>query len=358
MTNELIGIKGIGTYFPKKTEDAHYIAEETGIPQDVIEKKFGVLKKTVPGPEDTASNMGLWAAKKAMQNAQINPEDLDLVIWNGAQHKDFPCWLASLDVAHRLGASNAWGFDMEAMCGSMMAGFETAKSLMRNNDEIKRVLLCSGYRNNDLISYQEPSSSFMFDIGASGAAVILEKGYNKNVILSSSFKGDGSFSRGCVVPVGGNDKWPLKEEDVNNYHFKIQGDPKAFKTKLGEKTLPNFFWVIRDSLRKSGYSQDDIDYLAILHFKRSAHDLILEELNISPEKTTYLDEYGHIGQNDQIISLEIGLNNNKIKDGDVIVMVGAGLGFVWASSVIQWGPWSFKEHSREFISKIPYKGRE
>lgn len=337
MTNELIGIKGIGTYFPKKTEDAHYIAEETGIPQDVIEKKFGVLKKTVPGPEDTASNMGLWAAKKAMQNAQINPEDLDLVIWNGAQHKDFPCWLASLDVAHRLGASNAWGFDMEAMCGSMMAGFETAKSLMRNNDEIKRVLLCSGYRNNDLISYQEPSSSFMFDIGASGAAVILEKGYNKNVILSSSFKGDGSFSRGCVVPVGGNDKWPLKEEDVNNYHFKIQGDPKAFKTKLGEKTLPNFFWVIRDSLRKSGYSQEDIDYLAILHFKRSAHDLILEELNISPEKTTYLDEYGHIGQNDQIISLEIGLNNNKIKDGDVIVMVGAGLGFVWASSVIQWG---------------------
>jgi len=343
MTNELIGIKGIGTYFPKKTEDAHYIAEETGIPQDVIEKKFGVLKKSVPGPEDTASNMGLWAAKKAIQNAQINPEDLDLLIWNGAQHKDFPCWLASLDVAHRLGASNAWGFDMEAMCGSMMAGFETAKSLMRNNDEIKRVLLCSGYRNNDLISYQEPSSSFMFDIGASGAAVILEKGYNKNVILSSSFKGDGSFSRGCVVPVGGNDKWPMKEEDISNYHFKIQGDPKAFKTKLGEKTLPNFFWVIRDSLRKSGYSQEDIDYLAILHFKRSAHDLILEELNISPEKTTYLDEYGHIGQNDQIISLEIGLKNNKIKDGDVIVMVGAGLGFVWASSVIQWGFYKGRE---------------
>ena len=337
MTNELIGIRGIGTYFPKNTEDARFIAEATDIPQDVIEKKFGVLKKTVPGPEDTASNMGLWAAKKAILSAEINPGDIDLVIWNGAQHKDFPCWLASLDVAHRLGASNAWGFDMEAMCGSMMAGFETAKSLMRNNDELKTVLLCSGYRNNDLISYQEPSSSFMFDIGASGAAVILEKGYNKNVILSSSFKGDGSFSRGCVVPVGGNDKWPMKEEDVSNYHFKIQGDPKAFKTKLGEKTLPNFFWVIRDSLRKSGYSQADIDYLAILHFKRSAHDLILEELNISPEKTTYLDEYGHIGQNDQIISLELGLKNNKVKDGDVIVMVGAGLGFVWASSVIQWG---------------------
>ena len=337
MSDELIGIKGFGTYFPQKTENSQYIAEQSNIPRDVVENKFGVIKKTVPGPEDTASNMGLWASQKALMNAGIDAKSIDLVIWNGAQHKDFPCWLASLDVAHRLGAINAWGFDMEAMCGSMMAGFETAKSLMRNNDEIKRVLLCSGYRNNDLISYKEPSTSFMFDIGASGAAVILEKGYDKNVILASSFKGDGSFSRGCVVPVGGNNRWPLQKDDVEQFHFKIQGDPKAFKTKLGEKTLPNFFWVIRDALKKSGYSQEDINYLAILHFKRSAHDLILTELGLNDEQTTYLDKYGHIGQNDQIISLEEGLKNNKIKDGDIVVMVGAGLGFVWASSVIQWG---------------------
>lgn len=337
MSDELIGIRGIGTYFPEKIETAQFIADETGIPVDVIEKKFGVLKKTVPGPNDTASNMALKASERAIKEAGIKPEQIDLVIWNGAQHKDFPCWLASLDVAYRLQANNAWGFDMEAMCGSMMAGFETAKSLMRNNDDLKTVLLCSGYRNNDLISYKEPSSSFMFDIGASGAAVILEKGYNRNVILSSSFKGDGSFSRGCVVPVGGNDSWPMKEEDVKNYHFKIQGDPKAFKIRLGEKTLPNFFWVIRDALKKSGYSQENIDYLAILHFKQSAHDMIIEELNLTPEQTTYLNEYGHTGQNDQIISLEIGLKNGKVKDGDIVVMVGAGLGFVWASSVLQWG---------------------
>ena len=343
MSDELIGIRGIGTYFPKNIESAQDIAEQSNIPQDVIEKKFGVLKKTVPGPDDTASNMGWWASQKALMNANIDAKAIDLVIWNGAQHKDFPCWLASLDVAYRLGATNAWGFDMEAMCGSMMAGFETAKSLMRNNDEIKTVLLCSGYRNNDLISYKEPSTSFMFDIGASGAAVVLEKGYDKNVVLESSFKGDGSFSRGCVVPVGGNDQWPLKKDDVEHVHFKIQGDPKEFKTKLGEKTLPNFFWVIRDALRKSGYSQEDIDYLAILHFKRSAHDLILKELGLNDEQTTYLDEYGHIGQNDQIISLEEGLKNNKVKDGDVIVMVGAGLGFVWASSVIQWGQYKSGE---------------
>jgi len=339
MSEDIIGIKGIGTYFPDNVETAEDIAKKTEIPEEVIKEKFGVYQKTVPGPEDTASNMGLKAAKKALKDAGTNPSDIDLVVWNGAQHKDFPCWLASLDVAHRLGAENAWGFDMEAMCGSMMAGFETAKSLMRNNSDLKRVLLVSGYRNNDLISYDEPSTSFMYDIGASGSAVVLEKGLNENVILSSSFKGDGSFSRGCYVPVGGNDSWPMKPEDVDDFHFKVKGDVKAFKKKLGEKTLPNFFWVIRDSLKKSGYSQKDIDYLAILHFKRSAHDMIMEELELSPEQTTYLEQNGHTGQNDQIISMEQGLKDGKIKQGSLIVLVGAGLGFVWASSVVKWGPY-------------------
>lgn len=107
MSDELIGIKGFGTYFPQKTENSQYIAEQSNIPWDVVENKFGVIKKTVPGPEDTASNMGLWASQKALMNADIDAKSIDLVIWNGAQHKDFPCWLASLDVAHRLGAINA-----------------------------------------------------------------------------------------------------------------------------------------------------------------------------------------------------------------------------------------------------------
>jgi len=338
MLNEVIGIMGMGTYIPKTFVTAEEIAEKSGIPEKVIDEKFGVSRKPIPGPEDTASFMGIEASKKAIENAGIKPEEIDLIIWNGAQHKDYPCWLASLFVAYELGADNAWGFDMEAMCGSMMAGMQTAKSLMLTNDDVNTVLLVSGYRNGDLIDYDEPSSSFMFDIGACGAAMVMRKGYKRNVLMGSSFKGDGSFSIGCKVPVGGNKSWPMKEQDIENMHFKIDGDPKAFKTRLGEKTLPNFFAVIRESLQKSGYTQEDIDYLAILHFKKSAHLAVLEELNLSEDKTTYLQDYGHIGQNDQILSIELGLKEGKIKDGDVVVMVGAGLGFVWASSVVKWGP--------------------
>ena len=77
----------------------------------------------------------------------------------------------------------------------------------------------------------------------------------------------------------------------------------------------------------------------MLHFKRSAHDGILAELGLTEAQSTYLDQYGHVGQNDQLLSIELGRRDGRIKDGDNLVLVGAGLGFVWAASVIRWGPY-------------------
>ncbi|MDN5342957.1 3-oxoacyl-ACP synthase [Oceanotoga teriensis] len=331
-----IGIMGLGTYCPENYISSAEIAEKTGIPEWVISQKFGVDKKTIPGPKDTTSYMGIQAAKEAIKEAGIDPKEIDIVIWNGAQHKDYPCWLASLKVAEEIGAVNAWGFDMEAMCGSMMVGMETASSLLKGNENYKTALLVSGYRNSDLIDYSVAETSFMFDIGVGGAAMVLRKGYNKNVILGTAFKGDGSFSEDCVVEVGGSKNWPMTEEDVKDMHFVVR-DAESFKKKLGERTMPNFYHVIRESLSKSGRTDKDIDYLAILHFKKSAHDAVLDELGLDSEQTTYLNEYGHIGQNDQVLSIKLGLESGKIKDGDIVVMVGAGIGFVWAAATVQWG---------------------
>ncbi|NUU95535.1 hypothetical protein XO10_04440 [Marinitoga sp. 1135] len=331
-----VGIMGIGTYIPENYMTAEEIAEKSGIPVDVIKEKFGVIKKPIPGPEDTTSYMGIQAALKAIKDAEISPEEIDLVIWNGGQHKDYPNWLAGLKVANDIGAVNAWSFDMEAMCGSMMAGMEVAKSMMIANEEINTVLLVSGYRNGDLIDYRVKETSFMFDLGAGGAAMILRKNYNRNVILSTAFKGDGSFAEDCVIEVGGSKKWPMEKEDVKRMHFVVR-DIENFKEKLKEKTMPNFYYVIDRSLEKAELTRKDINYLAILHFKRSAHLGVLEELGLKEEQSTYLEEYGHMGQNDQILSIELGLKTGKIKEGDNIVMVGAGLGFVWAAAVVKWG---------------------
>ncbi len=321
------------------------LAATTGVPEDVIRQKFGIVQKPIPGHGDTPSVMGRIAAERAIEQAAVSPADIDLIIWNGAQHKDYPCWLAGLKIAHEIGADNAWSFDMEAMCGSMMAAFDVAKSLMISRPKTKTVLIVSGYRNADLIDLSVPETRFMMDLGAGGAAAVLERGHAENVVLSSAFRGDGSFSEECVVPVMGANKWPPDPDDAKHAHFVVR-DGEEFKRKLGERTLPNFFAVVRESLADSGLSQADIDYLAILHFKKSAHDTVLQELGVHEHQTTYLNEYGHLGQNDQLLSIELGLESGKIRAGSNIVMVGAGLGFVWASTVVKWGPYTGAPYGR------------
>jgi len=331
-----VGIAGIGIYLPENYMTAADLAAATSLPEDVVALKFGVTRKPVAGPGDTTAEMGYRAALRALEDAKIEAGSIDLVIWCGAQHKDYPCWLAGLNVANRIGAKRAWSFDMEAMCGSMMAALDIAKSLMLARDDLSTVLLVSGYRNNDLIDLAYPPTRFMLDIGSGGSACLLVKNLGRNALLSSAFRGDGSLSEMCVVPVLGTKAWPPKPEDVARACFTVP-DEAAFKARLGEVTMPNFYGVIRDALAKSGLAEKDIDYLAILHFKRSAHAAVLAELGLSEGQSTYLDEYGHIGQNDQLLSIKLGLESGKIGEGSRIVLVGAGLGFVWASSVVRWG---------------------
>jgi len=337
-----IGIAGIGIYLPPGRMDAAALAAATSVPEAVVAEKFGVRSKPVAGPEDGTAEMGIKAARAALEESGFAAGDLDLVIWCGAQHKDYPCWLAGLKVAETLGAVRAWSFDMEAMCGSMMAALDVAKSLMLARDDLSTVLLVSGYRNNDLIDLAYPPTRFMMDIGSGGSACVLRKDLGRNAVLASAFRGDGSFSEMCYVPVLGSRAWPPEPGDEARASFVVP-DEAAFKGKLGETTMPNFYAVIRESLKRSGIEGlatkgDGIDYLAILHFKRSAHEAVLAELGLDASQTTYLDQYGHLGQNDQLLSIKLGLEAGKIKDGSRIVLVGAGLGFVWASTVVRWGP--------------------
>jgi 3-oxoacyl-[acyl-carrier-protein] synthase III len=115
-------------------------------------------------------------------------------------------------------------------------------------------------------------------------------------------------------------------------------DPEGMKMRLEQRSMENFLKVIRGSLAKSGYTDADIDYLGILHMKRSAHDFVLGQLGLSEEQSVYLDDYGHIGQFDQILSLELAQQQGRLKDGDVAVLVSAGIGYAWGAMTVRWGP--------------------
>lgn len=337
MVKENVGILSTGVYIPDNYMDSQEIAEKTGIPEDVIREKFGITKKPIPGEEDHTCAMGIKASNKAIEKAGIDPEDIDLVIWAGAEHKEYPMWTASIKLQHEIGAYNAWAFDIALRCGTMIMAMKVAKDMLLNNDEMDTVLIGSGYRNGDLIDFDNPKVSFMYNLGAGGTAVILKKGLDKNEVLKATARTDGSLSETVVVPAGGTKKELTAEGIENNEHHLDVLEPEFMKERLNEVSIDNFVGVVKDSVKDSGYTMDDVDYIAILHMKYSAHKFMLDQLGLSEEQSIYLDEYGHIGQNDQIISLELALEEGKVKPGDVVVFVSAGIGYAWNALTIKWG---------------------
>ena len=177
--------------------EASELAVKTGIPREVIIEKIGLKRKPVAAPHETPAFMAAAAARKALEMAGMKPEELDCVIYNGGQHKDYMCWLAGLKITDELGAVNAWSFDMEAMCGSMISGLEVARGLIASG-RCTTVLLASGYRNGDLVSYGVPETTFMFDLGAGGSAVILQGRIRRQYSAWSVFQGATVPFRSCV----------------------------------------------------------------------------------------------------------------------------------------------------------------
>lgn len=332
-----IGIVSTGLYLPQDYITGKEIAEKASIPAHVVEEKMGIKKKYVPGPEDHTCEMGIIAAKQAIKKARIDPMEIDVVIYIGEEHKEYPLWTAGIKLQEEVGALNAWAFDVALRCGTTVMALKVAKSLMIADSTIQTVLLAGGYRNGDFIDYQNPRTRFMFNLGAGGGAILLKKDHSENILLETELLTDGSFSEDVVVVSGGT-KNPITKEAIDQRLNMLDVlDPEGMKQRLEQKSMANFLKVVRESVRKSGYKEEEISFIAMLHMKKSAHEYVLKELGLSHQQSIYLEDYGHIGQIDQILSLELAVKEGKVKEGDIVVLVSAGIGYAWGASTIKWG---------------------
>lgn len=334
-SHDSFGIAAVGTYVPQTYITAGEIAAKTGIPENVIITKFGIRRKPIPGPTDHSNAMALLAAQDALESSGIEAADIDIVLCTTEEWKEYPLWTAGIKLAYDLGAHRAWAMDVQMRCGTTIAAIKLARALMLAEPDVSTILIAGGYRNGDLVDYQNPRSRFLLNLSAGGGALVLRKNYAHNHVLSTAIKVDGAFSLDVIVPVGGTVA-PLTGENRADFRLDVP-DPEGMKQRLDVHSMRNFLAVIDEALAKSGHARTDIDFLNILHMKRSAHEFVLRELGLHGEQAVYLDEYGHMGQQDQSLAIKLGLQSGKLKPGDLMVMVAAGIGYTWTASVVQWG---------------------
>ncbi len=334
------GILGYGLYLPKERMTAKEISEATGgfWSEEAVREKLGIVQKPVPGPGDGTQEMGVYAASDALSRTGLDPREIDVILCIGEEWKEYPLTTSATYIQDAIGAVNAWGIDVQNRCCTTCAALKMAKDMLIADDEIRTVMIVGGYRNGDFVDYTDKDMSMMYNLAAGAGALILQKDLGRNEVLGTHLIGDGSMARDAGVEIGGITKPFTPDTVAEGYRSLRLLNPKHMKERLNEVSVANWYRCIDESLRKSGnLTRKDIGYLGILHFKRSQHNAMMAELGLSPEQTTYLEDYGHIGQIDQILQLALGLESGKIQDGTLVILIAAGIGYVWASTCVRWG---------------------
>lgn len=334
-----IGIVGIGTYIPNNYIYANEISEMTGgnWTEEAVKEKLGILRKSVAEEQDGTQEMAVKAAMDCLRKTSVDPKSIDVILSIGEEWKEYPLTTSALYVQDKIGASNAWGIDLQNRCSTGVTAVKMAKDMMIADDEVNTVLIVGGYRNGDFIDYKDQNTSFMYNLGAGAGAMILKSNYNKNLILESHIIADGSMSRDAGLEIGGSIN-PITKDNIDKAYKSLRlMNPDHMKNRLNEVSMKNWLTCIDKSLEKSNLKRSDIDYVALLHIKRSGHLGLLKELGLREDQSIYLEEYGHVGQIDQILSLDLAIKDGKVKDGSVVAFVAAGIGYVWAANIIRWG---------------------
>lgn len=337
-------LRGLGVYLPAPRMTSGEIATASGLPEWVVREKLGIHQKPVPGPEDHPTRMGGWAAEQALAEAHIEASAIDVVISITDEHKDYPVWTSAPLIAQMLDAHRAWCFDLNQKCATFVTALTVAEGLFASRPEIETILIAGGYRNGDLIDFHDEAVRFMYDLAAGGGAAILTRSGPGLRLLSSRLKTDPVLANTVRVPVGGTVA-PLNPTNTDQYKLRV-AEPELMKSRLEVVSIPGFMEVIKGALRQAGYTAADLDYLALLHMKPSAHKAVLEGLGLGAERSIYLSDYGHLGQIDPILSVRLARQAGKIGPGSLLALAAAGVGYHWGAAVLRWeeeaaeAPWS------------------
>lgn len=337
-----VGIVGLGLYLPEGRMTAKEISEASqGVwSEEAVIEKLGIVEKVVPGDDpfkDGTQEMGAKAALAALEDAQMDPNEIDVILCFGEEWKEYPLTTSALYIQDRIKADRAWGIDVQNRCCTSLTALKMAKDMLMADDDMNVILVAGGYRNGDFVDYSDKNMSMMYNLGAGGGAFILKKNAGKNELLGTGLRSDGSLARTAGVEIGGLVN-PITKDNLDEAKVSLRLlDPITMKNRLNEVSMQNWYDCIDEALDKSNLTREDIDFLSVLHMKRSGHNAMVKDLGLELEQSIYLENYGHIGQVDQVLSLVLGLQEGKIKEGSIVCSIAAGIGYVWAANIIRWG---------------------
>lgn len=318
-------ISGIGAYLPSRTITNKDLSAIVDTSNEWIVERTGIKERRISEGEDT-SVIATKAAKEALKNAGLSPENIELIILATITPDTFTPSVACM-VQKNLKATNAVAFDINAACSGFLFAMQVAESMMKSIG-YKHALVIGAETLSKIIDWTDRSTCVLF--GDAGGAAVLSLSESEGIIKSFAMT-DGS--KGDCLTIGATDvENPYsKNFEIKNKKLEMNGkEVFRFATSIMQESI---YKVIEES----GISLEDVKYIVPHQANLRIIDFAAKKLGVDKEKFyVNLDKFGNTSSASIPIALDEMNKKEMLKDGDIIVLVGFGGGLSYASTLIRW----------------------
>lgn len=318
-------VLGVGSYLPAKTLTNDDLTKIVDTSDEWIFQRTGIKERHIAAEGETTSMLGEKAARAALANAGLTPDDIDLIIV-GTSTPDWTFPSTATQIQAALGIAHGVAFDLQAVCSGFVFALTTADKFLRSGSH-KRALVIGAETFSRIIDWEDRTTCVLFGDGA--GAMVLEAqpssgATSERGVLTTHLRSDGRHRTKLYVDGG-----PSATQTVG--HLRMSGQ-EVFKFAVGKVTD-----VVVDAFAATGLSAAELDWFVPHQANRRIIDMSAQKLGIAPEKivaTVHL--HGNTSAASIPLALSVAAADGRIKQGDLVMLEAVGGGFTWGSALIRW----------------------
>ena len=323
-----VGITGTGSYVPERVITNKDLEKLVDTSDEWIVTRTGIRERRIADKDVASSDMATIAAERAIKDAGITAEEIDLIIVSTVTpDMSFPS--TACLVQKNIKAVNAAAFDLEAACSGFIYNLSVASQFIATG-MYRNVLAIGAETLSRFTNWKDRSTCILFGDGA-GAVVLgrVEKGYG---ILSQYLGADGRGGELLACRAGGSRNPASIETVEKDLHYIYMDGSEVFKFAVRIMVS-----AAEEAIRRAGMTLDDLDYLVPHQANIRIIDGAAKRLNLSTDKVwVNLHRLGNMSSASIPVALDEAVRSGSIKKGDNLCMVGFGGGLTWGSCIVKW----------------------
>jgi 3-oxoacyl-[acyl-carrier-protein] synthase-3 len=318
-------VLGVGAYLPERIVTNAELATLVDTSDEWIVQRTGIRERHIAAPGETTSMLGERAARAALADAGLAPEDIDLIIV-GTSTPDYTFPSTATQIQAALGLHHGAAFDLQAVCSGFVYALSTADKFLRSGSH-KRALVIGAETFSRIIDWTDRTTCVLFGDGA--GALVLEArestgSTDERGVLTTHLRSDGRHRAKLHVDGG-----PSTTGTVG--HLRMEGK-EVFRFAVGQVTD-----VVVDAFAATGYTAKDLQWFVPHQANRRIIDMSAAKLGIAPEKvvaTVHL--HGNTSAASIPLALSVAAGDGRIKRGDLVMLEAVGGGFTWGAALLRW----------------------